>query len=191
MSTTILNSSAPRGTAIPRDSITVRSYSMNNTYYVYQYLREDGTPYYIGKGKNRRAWVKQRAIPLPTDLTNIQILKENLTESEAFELESKLIAYYGRKDNGTGILRNLTDGGEGSRNVSNKVAWNKGLKQTPEHNAKIKASMKAHVRTEEHQQNINKSLKGRKPSFLGRKHSEETKQKLREYFKGRPKTKKS
>lgn len=160
-----------------------------NTYYVYQYLREDGTPYYIGKGKDRRAWVKQRAIPLPTDLSNIQIIKDCLTESEAFDLEAKLIIQYGRKDNNTGILRNLTDGGEGSRNVSNKVAWNKGLKQTSEHKAKISASMKNHKRTKDHQDRINQGLKGRKPSFLGRKHSDETKQKLSAYFKGRPKTK--
>ena len=115
---------------------------MNNTYYIYQYLREDGTPYYIGKGKNRRAWVKQRIIPLPTDPGLIQIVKDSLTEAEAFNLESELIAKYGRKDNETGILRNLTDGGEGARRPHKKVAWNKGIKQSAETKQKLSAYFK-------------------------------------------------
>ena len=156
---------------------------MNNIYYVYQYLRTDGTPYYIGKGKNRRAYVKQRVIPLPADKLLIQFIAHKLSETEAFILEAKLIKYYGRKDLGTGILQNKSDGGEGARKPYKKVAWNKGLKQSSEHNAKISLSMKQYKRTEEHQQNLNQSLKGRAPSFLGKHHTEETKRKLSELNK--------
>ena len=85
-----------------------------NDYYVYLYLREDNTPYYVGKGKGKRAFTNNgRRMKLPADKTKITFHSENLTEEEAFELEKKLIAQYGRKDNGTGILRNLTDGGDG------------------------------------------------------------------------------
>ena len=84
-----------------------------NIYYVYQYLREDMTPYYIGKGSKGRAYKYQRVIPKPTDKNRIQIVAHKLSESEAFLLEIKLIKHYGRKDLGTGILRNITDGGDG------------------------------------------------------------------------------
>ena len=86
---------------------------MDNNYYVYQYIREDGSPYYIGKGKGNRAYINNRSTPKPLEIDRIILIKENLTEEEAFDLECKLIALYGRKDLGTGILRNLTNGGEG------------------------------------------------------------------------------
>jgi hypothetical protein len=80
-------------------------------YYTYAYLREDKTPWYIGKGKDRRAYKKHDFFS-PPPIERILILKKNLTEKEAFKHEKYMIAVFGRKDLGTGILRNKTDGGD-------------------------------------------------------------------------------
>lgn len=83
------------------------------TFYTYLWLREDGSPYYVGKGQGDRAFKKRRHYwHPPTDVARI-ILQEWPSETLAFVGEKMLIAYYGRIDNGTGCLRNLTDGGEG------------------------------------------------------------------------------
>ena len=88
---------------------------MTNEYYVYLYLREDGTPYYVGKGKDDRAFKRRnmKYVQKPTDESRIMIQSKDLSEEDAFTLEKELIAKYGRKDIGTGILRNRTDGGDG------------------------------------------------------------------------------
>ena len=84
-------------------------------FYTYAYLREDRTPYYIGKGHGNRAYKREKSevIKLPKDKSRIIFLKQNLTEEEAFKHEIYMIAVFGRKDLGTGILYNRTDGGEG------------------------------------------------------------------------------
>lgn len=92
----------------------------NRRFYTYAWLREDGTPYYIGKGTERRAYRgggRKRNRQPPKDKSRILILKKNLTEEEAFKHEIYMIALYGRKDLGTGILINLTNGGDGIRGL--------------------------------------------------------------------------
>lgn len=122
--------------------------SANNIYYVYQYLRTDGSPYYIGKGCRKRAWDKRRRY-YPGDASRVKILKENLTEQEAWDLEIELIAKYGRKDLGTGILYNQTDGGEGSS----------GLKHTDAFKKHISEVMKDISKSQEWRQNLSEKVR--------------------------------
>lgn len=85
-------------------------------FYTYLWLRESGTPYYAGKGTGRRAFSSSaHGVHRPVDRVRI-LIQEFPSEEDAFEAEKFLIAYYGRKDLGTGCLRNLTDGGEGTSN---------------------------------------------------------------------------
>jgi len=82
-------------------------------YYTYAFLREDRTPYYIGKGKGKRAYDKKRSFFIPPK-ERIIFLKKNLTEKQAFEHEKYMIFIFGRKNNGSGILLNKTNGGDGA-----------------------------------------------------------------------------
>jgi hypothetical protein len=122
-----------------------------NRFYVYAYLRfkdsEHGkrlTPYYVGKGARDRATSKCRTVPKPSDPSFIVYIQEGMTEQEAFNLEKYCIALYGRIDKGTGILRNLSDGGDGpsgtiySEERRKKLAeWSRGRTHPPEVRRKI------------------------------------------------------
>jgi len=122
-----------------------------SNFYVYFYLRNDGTPYYCGKGKTGRAWAKNHgSILVPIDMARIVIVAHRLSETESHLLEIRLIKQFGRKDLGTGILRNMTNGGDGTSGrittlvtksriskvklgKPNKGAgWNKGIKYDEE-----------------------------------------------------------
>lgn len=116
-------------------------------YYTYAYLREDGTPYYVGKGKGNRSHRKYHTVAVPP-FDRILILKKDLSEDEAIQHEIYMIAVLGRKDSGTGILRNLTNGGEGTsgyshreetkRNIGNS---NRGRERPEELRRRISASV--------------------------------------------------
>jgi hypothetical protein len=82
-------------------------------FYTYLWLRVDGTPYYVGKGHNDRAFLSAgHGGKRPKDRSRI-LIEEHPSEADAFAAEIFLIAYYGRRDLATGCLRNLTDGGDG------------------------------------------------------------------------------
>ena len=148
-------------------------------YYTYAYLREDKTPYYIGKGKGPRIYSTSRRIKPPKDKSRILYLKQNLTEEEAFKHEIYMIAVFGRKDLGTGILRNRTDGGEG---VSGRILSQESRRKISEAN-KGNTNCLGKTHSEESRKKMSESQKGN-TKRLGKTHSEETKRKMSDSSKG-------
>lgn len=90
---------------------------MDKTFYVYAHYNNenDEFPFYIGKGKGNRAYNKiQRSEVWNEKASNglvVKILKDNLTEKEAYDLEIKLIQQYGRILYENGTLVNIAPGG--------------------------------------------------------------------------------
>jgi hypothetical protein len=188
---------------------------MDNDYHVYFYLRsrdsaigKAGTPYYVGKGKGRRAYSSNHLVPVPKDTNNIVIVLENLTEEQAFRNEIDFISWYGRVDSGTGILRNLTDGGEGisgairSEETKRKISeGNKSKIFSEESKRKMSEAKKGKTHSEEHRRKNSEANKGKilseetkrkiseanngNTNSLGKIHSEETKRKMSETHKGK------
>ncbi len=138
-----------------------------NRFYTYAYLREDRTPYYIGKGQGNRAHQRRhKGIKPPEDKSRIIFLKQNLTEREAFKHEIYMIAVLGRKDLGTGILYNMTNGGEGAA----------GAIRSEEHKKSLLEGRLNYSYTDEVKERIRNTLKEKNikpPSRKGTKHNEE------------------
>ena len=96
---------------------------MDLIYYIYAYIRDSGTPYYIGRGKKSRAYsrhIRSNNIDIkPKDKSKIIFLEKNLTKEESINLEKYYIAKYGRKEFG-GILINIKEGGDDVKDESCK-----------------------------------------------------------------------
>lgn len=145
---------------------------MSFEYYVYAYVRDDGTPYYIGKGKDRRAYAPHKrrdgTFINPPPRARIIFLEQNLSNVGACAIERRLIRWWGKKSNG-GILTNMCDGGDGGgipgrrlsedqkRKISNSL---RGKTRSPEAIEKTKLKHMGTKRSQESRQRMSKAQQG-------------------------------
>ncbi len=137
-------------------------------YYLYRHIRLDTNEvFYIGLAKRteddyrlnkyHRAFSRFNRSKLWKNIANktsyeTEIMLENLTLNEANEKETEFVRLYGRRDLGLGSLVNFTDGGDGVRNK---------------------------LYTEEDNKSKSERVLGKKNPFFGKKHTQETKDKIR------------
>lgn len=123
----------------------------NDIFYVYAYMRNDNTPYYIGKGSNGRYKENHLYVDVPVDRDKIVFLAENMSEEDAFDFEEELTLSYGLLIDNTGILENKVHGGH---NVH--VPSFTGHKHTEESKRKISEKLTGKTRSEEQKKNYRK-----------------------------------
>jgi hypothetical protein len=141
---------------------------------VYQHKRLDNNElFYIGIGKTeKRAYSKNgrnrywNRIALKVGY-KVEIIFEGLTWKEACNKEKELIKEYGRKDLNTGILVNMTSGGEGTleilKTLSDEHKKNISLAmigkfQSKEKKEKLRVARASQVFTKERNTKISKSV---------------------------------
>lgn len=141
----------------------------------------NGEIFYVGMGSPKRPYYKRRTTWWQNVVDKygytIDIVHRGLTQEQAFELEIKYIAQFGRYDLGTGSLVNQTDGGPSFVGILKEKTKNngkalKGRKKSDKHKANLSKSLSNMAKSSVHKSNISKALKGRKLS-------EETKAKIR------------
>ena len=167
-------------------------------FYVYAWQYPDGRTFYVGKGSGDRDTRPRRNKFFDNIISKIRRedgeplvvrWQDGLREGDAFLLEKAYIKLLGRRNNSTGTLCNLTDGGEGpsgwipSEETKSKIrAAKAGKPLSPEHKARIAAICSNP--SEETRKKISDSLIGNKRA-LGLVHSEESRARMSVAHKGK------
>lgn len=171
--------------------------------YSYDNFRFEYEPFYVGKGCNNRYkwWLRNNikwhnlhfrnkimAIRKSKGEPIIEKVVENLSNDEASGVEMTLINGFGRRDLGTGVLCNLTAGGDGSsgRIVSEEVR----RKISEGNKGKSRNVGKNHLRygksnTLEQKRKISEATSGEKNHNYGKPMRDESKEKMRKALCGR------
>lgn len=166
-------------------------------FYVYAHYRKtDDSIFYIGVAKSEKRFISNYSRNnywkniVKKNGFYYKVLLEHKDWSECLKKEIELIKYYGRLDLQTGILCNMTDGGEGCYNLSteskNKISEKlKGIKRSDEFKESVRNRMIGSNKSIETKIKISNSHKQVDKSYLNnRKLSEEHKKNISKSKKG-------
>lgn len=164
----------------------------NKDYYCY-ILSSNGQPFYVGIAKSNKRLLQHEKDAQPyarsTNPLKVRKIRSELRKGNkiqytivrffksVFEVnhaERSLILFYGKKIDRTGILTNLTDGGEGKP----------GLAATANQKEAARKANTGKFRSEETRKKLSEANKGKPGTFKGKKHTEETKRKMSENHSG-------
>jgi hypothetical protein len=170
-----------------------------NIYYVYKHLIKDTNEvFYVGRGKNNRAWDKSGRNKYWKNIVGkylyiVEIIKENMEIEESKKLEIELIDKLKPR-------ANFTKGGDGTpgykfdpefvkeRNARNKNFW-KNEEWVKERNSKLTKVMNLPETKESISKGLLEFHANRRAAGIpfhneGRKHSEESRKKMSDVQKG-------
>ena len=181
-------------------------------FYIYVYLDLQGIPFYVGKGQGHRykiwdhlgrsksnPFLQSKIKKIGVENIKIEFPLKNASEEDALAYEELFIGIVGRKDQGKGLLCNLTDGGESwspSEEIRRKISIslkgkmvgrknpNYGKPMTEKQKNQISAALKCRKHSEETKRKISEAGKGRVAWNKGKKLSKEHKRKMSEAHKG-------
>ena len=171
----------------------------STAFYVYVHSRlSSGTPFYVGKGRGRRAYSSDsrskfwRAVVAKNGGRTVSFIGRDMDEELAFLVESESIDKLRRCG---ASLVNLTDGGDGPKGrIVNETTREKLRLRviTPEWRAKMSAAARRRKLTPEQCKAISGRVKAeclvkprKPPSFSGRTHSPYSRAKMSAAAKGR------
>jgi hypothetical protein len=145
------------------------------------------TPFYVGKGSFKRAYEKSNRNKFWRNVVNknkeyhIKVICNLENEQDAYLCGRALIGFFGLRINGTGILTNMTLGGEGALGRKGSLHPMYGKTQSDSTKAKLSKSLKGLLAGSKNP--MYGKTKEQNP-FYGKKHTEEFKKNSSDRMKG-------